>query len=149
MKVTPLFWAWAACALCAGCFDNQRRPPDATPVTSLAALAATNRAEVARLYLRGGAEPLEKGCFAGLTGLRQLDLSERKLAAIPEEIWTLPALEHLYLAWTGLNALPDRSVSSAPAKIPSFINPTRKSVPLADLYSSVLKLYLLSLSVNS
>ena len=36
----------AACLACAGCFDNHSRPADVLTVTSLDALAATNRAEV-------------------------------------------------------------------------------------------------------
>ena len=92
MRQTLLILATVACAALTGCFDNHGRPQDATPVTSLAALAATNRAEVVRLYLRGGTEPLAKGALADLPRLRELDLSERALAAVPEEVFAAAGL---------------------------------------------------------
>ena len=61
MKKSLFIIAATACAVLTGCFDNRERPQDALPVTSLAALAATNRADVVRLYLRGGTEPLVDG----------------------------------------------------------------------------------------
>ena len=77
-KSLPLL-ALALCAVCAGCFDNRGRPPDATPVTSLKALAATNRADVTRLYLRGGKEAVADDAFEGLPNLKELDISERSV----------------------------------------------------------------------
>ena len=112
-KSLPLL-ALALCAVCAGCFDNRGRPPDATPVTSLKALAATNRADVTRLYLRGGTEPLEKGALADLPNLRELDLSERQLAAVPEEVFAMKSLEHLYLVRNEFKELPD-ALATLPA----------------------------------
>ena len=43
MKHSLLFLV-AACLACAGCFDNHSRPADVITVTSLDALAQTNRA---------------------------------------------------------------------------------------------------------
>ena len=106
--------ALALCAVCAGCFDNRGRPPDATPVTSLKALAATNRADVTRLYLRGGTEPLKKGALADLPNLRELDLSERNLTAVPEEVFAMKSLEHLYLVRNEFKELPD-ALATLPA----------------------------------
>ena len=115
MRQTLLILATVACAALTGCFDNHGRPQDATPVTSLAALAATNRAEVVRLYLRGGAEPLAKGALADLPRLRELDLSERALAAVPEEVFALPSLERFWFARNQLAECP-----AALAKLPAL-----------------------------
>ena len=115
MRQTLLILATVACAALTGCFDNHGRPQDATPVTSLAALAATNRAEVVHLYLRGGTEPLAKGTLADLPRLRELDLSERALAAVPEEVFALPSLERFWFARNQLAECP-----AALAKLPGY-----------------------------
>ena len=107
MKSFPSFCLAAVCAFAAGCFDNRGKPADATPVTSLKALAATNRADVTRLYLRGSAEAVGDGAFSDLPNLRQLDISELKLKAVPSSVFGLKALEHLYLARNQLEAVPD------------------------------------------
>ena len=96
-----------ACALAAGCFDNRGKPADATPVTSLAALAATNRADVTRLYLRGGKEKVGDDAFADLPNLKELDISELKLKKVPSSVFALKSLTTLYLARNELDAVPD------------------------------------------
>ena len=107
MKNFALTCMTAACALLAGCFDNWGRPAAATPVTSLAALAATNRADVTRLYLRGGKEEIGDAAFADLPNLRDLDLSELKLKKVPSSVFALKTLTTLYLARNELDAMPD------------------------------------------
>ena len=116
MRLFFTLFAAAACAVLAGCFDHRGRPDDATPVTSLAALAATNRAEVVRLYLRGGNEKLEAGALADLPNLRELDLSERRLAAVPQDVFALSALERLWLARNALAEMP-----AALAQLPALL----------------------------
>ena len=107
MKNFALTCMTAACALLAGCFDNWGRPAAATPVTSLAALAATNRADVTRLYLRGGKEEIGDAAFADLPNLRDLDLSELKLKKLPTSVLSLKALKNLYLARNEFESVPD------------------------------------------
>ena len=97
----------AACAMLAGCFDNWGKPADATPVTSLAALAATNRADVTRLYLRGSKEAIGDDAFTGLSALKELDLSELKLKKVPSGVFSINTLTTLYLARNELEAVPD------------------------------------------
>ena len=107
MKIFAILFLAAACLSVAGCFDNRGRPADATPVTSLKALAATNRADVVRLFLRGSTEQIGDDAFADLPGLKQLDISELKLKTVPSSVFGLKTLEHLYLARNQLEAVPD------------------------------------------
>ena len=107
MDKLALICVTAACALATGCFDNWGKPADATPVTSLAALAATNRADVTRLYLRGGKEAVGDDAFADLPRLRELDISELKLKKVPASVFALKTLTTLYLARNELDAVPD------------------------------------------
>ena len=99
----------AACLACAGCFDNHSRPADVVTVTSLDALAATNRAEVVRLFLRGAPRPVTDADLKGLSDsvLKQLDLSEIKGQAIPDEVAQLPALTYLNLDGNAVTNVPD------------------------------------------
>ena len=127
-----------ACLACAGCFDNRSRPADVVTITSLDALAATNRAEVVRLFLRGAPRPVTDADLGELSDsvLKQLDLSEidgmetvpqkvwslkgltsfwfvrNKLAAIPDEVAQLPELTYLNLDGNAITAVPD-SLSGA------------------------------------
>ena len=71
-----------------------------------------------RLYLRGGTEPLAKGALADLPRLRELDLSERALAAVPEEVFALPSLERFWFARNQLAECP-----AALAKLPALTYP--------------------------
>ena len=114
MKKSLFIIAATACAVLTGCFDNRERPQDAMPVTSLATLAATNRADVVRIYLRGGTEPLVDGSLKDLPALRELDLSERKLKTFPLEIFALPSLTRLWFARNELAQIP-AEVAKMPA----------------------------------
>ena len=107
MKHGVLIFA-AACLACAGCFDNHSRPADVLTVTSLEALAATNRAEVVRLFLRGASRPVTDADLEGLSdsGLKQLDLSELNLEKVPGAVWRLKGLTSLWLARNRLAAIP-------------------------------------------
>ena len=107
MKKLALICMTVACAVVAGCFDNWGKPADATPVTSLKALAATNRAEVVRLVLRKDADPIAEDAFADLPKLEVLDISERKLKKVPSSVFGLKTLKHHYLTRNELEAVPD------------------------------------------
>ena len=99
----------AACLACAGCFDNHSRPADVLTVTSLDALAATNRAEVVRLFLRGALRPVTDADLEGLSNsaLKQLDLSELNLEKVPEAVWRLKGLTSFWFARNKLVSIPD------------------------------------------
>lgn len=106
----------AACLTFAGCFDNHRRPADVVTVTSLDALAATNRAEVVRLLLRGSPKPVSDADLKGLSesALQQLDLSELGMDKIPETVWTLKGLTSLWFVRNKLAEIP-AGVAQLPA----------------------------------
>ena len=110
-----LFILAAACFACAGCFDNHSRPADVVTVTSLDALAATNRAEVVRLFLRGTPRPVTDADLDGLSdsALQQLDLSENK-QQVPAAVWRLKGLTSFWFAYNGLEKIPDE-VAQLPA----------------------------------
>jgi Leucine-rich repeat (LRR) protein len=104
-----LFLLAAACLACAGCFDNWSRPADVITVTSLDALAQTNRAEVVRLFLRGAPRPVTDADFEGLSDskLQQLDLSELNLDKVPAKVWGLKGLTSFWFVRNKLAAIPD------------------------------------------
>ena len=106
----------AACLALAGCFENHSRPADALTVTSLDALAATNRAEVVRLLLRGSQKPVGDDELKGLSAsaLKQLDLSELGLAKVPESVWSFKGLGSLWLARNKLAEIPS-GIAQLPA----------------------------------
>ncbi len=94
--------AVAAAALSAGCFDNKEAPRQAPEARSAEALSKCDRAALERLLLRGRvteAELSAPGFFAGLPALKELDLAETGIAAVPAAVadGSLGALEHLYL----------------------------------------------------
>ncbi len=98
-----------ACLACAGCFDNHSRPADVMTVTSLNDLAATNKAEIVRLFLRGAPRPVTDDDLKELseTGLKQLDLSEIKGQTVPESVWRLKGLTSFWFVRNGLVTIPD------------------------------------------
>ena len=106
----------AACLACVGCFDNHQRPADVVTITSLDALAQTNRAEVVRLSLRGAPRPVTDADLEGLsdTQLRQLDLSELNLEKVPAKVWSLKGLTSFWFVRNKLAAIPDE-VAQLPA----------------------------------
>ncbi len=106
----------AACLACAGCFDNHSRPADVITVTSLGDLAATNRAEIVRLFLRGAPRPVTDADLDGLSdsGLQQLDLSEIDKQNVPGAVWRLKGLTSFWFVRNGLEAIPDE-VAQLPA----------------------------------
>ena len=111
-----LFALMAACLACAGCFDNHSRPADVVTVTSLDALAATNRAEIVRLFLRGAPRPVTDADLEGLSDskLQQLDLSEINLDKVPAKVWGLKGLTAFWFVRNKLTAVPD-GVADLPA----------------------------------
>lgn len=106
----------AACLACAGCFDNRNRPADVVTVTSLDALAVTNRADVVRLFLRGAPRPVTDADLEGLSDsvLKQLDLSELNLSKVPGKVWGLKGLTSFWFVRNKLAAIPDE-VADLPA----------------------------------
>ena len=105
----------AACLAFAGCFDNHSKPADVVTVTSLDALAATNRAEVVRLFLRGTPRPVTDADLEGLSdsALQQLDLSENN-QQVPGAVWRLKGLTSLWFARNKLEVIPDE-IAQLPA----------------------------------
>ena len=106
----------AACLACAGCFDNHSRPADVITVTSLDALAATNRSEIVRLFLRGAPRPVMDADLDGLSDsvLKQLDLSELNLENVPGAVWRLKGLTSFWFVRNKLTTIPDE-VAQLPA----------------------------------
>ena len=106
----------AACLACAGCLDNHSNPADVGTVTSVDALAATNRAEVVRLFLRGAPRPVVDADLDGLSdsALQQLDLSEIDKQQIPTAVWRLKGLTSFWFVRNGLESIPDE-VAQLPA----------------------------------
>ena len=102
----------AACLASAGCFDNHSKPADVVTVTSLDALAQTNRAEVVRLFLRGAPRPVTDADLEGLSDskLQQLDLSELNLDKVPAKVWGLKGLTSFWFVRNKLAAIPDEVV---------------------------------------
>ena len=98
-----------ACLACVGCFENRSRPADVLTVTSLHGLAATNKAEVVRLFLRGAARPITDADLEGLSdsALRQLDLSELNLDKVPGKVWSLKGLTSFWFVRNKLATIPD------------------------------------------
>ena len=111
-----LFAIVTACLACAGCFDNRSRPADVVTITSLDALAATNRAEIVRLFLRGAPRPITDADLEGLSDsvLKQLDLSELNLDKVPGKVWSLKGLTSFWFVRNKLAAIPDE-VADLPA----------------------------------
>ncbi len=138
----------AACLACAGCFDNHSRPADVVTVTSLDALAATNRAEIVRLFLRGAARPVTDADLDGLSdsALQQLDLSELGLAKVPGGVWRLKGLTSFWFARNKLEAIPDE-VAQLPAL--TYLNLDGNAVAaVPDSLAGAVKLRWLRLSAN-
>ena len=143
-----LFFLAAACLACAGCFDNHSRPADVVTVTSLDALAATNRAEIVRLFLRGAARPVTDADLDGLSdsALQQLDLSELGLAKVPGAVWRLKGLTSFWFARNKLEAIPDE-VAQLPAL--TYLNLDGNAVAaVPDSLAGAVKLRWLRLSAN-
>ena len=138
----------AACLACAGCFDNHSRPADVITVTSLDALAATNRADIVRLFLRGAPRPVTDADLDGLSdsGLQQLDLSELNLEKVPEAVWRLKGLTSFWFARNKLEAIPDE-VAQLPAL--TYLNLDGNAVAaVPDSLAGAVKLRWLRLSAN-
>ena len=138
----------AACLACAGCFDNHSRPADVITVTSLDALAATNRSEIVRLFLRGAARPVTDADLDGLSekALRQLDLSELNLEKVPDAVWRLKGLTAFWFARNKLVAVPDE-VAQMPAL--TYLNLDGNAITnVADSLAGATALRWLRLSEN-
>ena len=143
-----LFLLLAACLACAGCFDNHSRPADVLTVTSLDALANTNRAEVVRLFLRGAPRPVTDADLDGLsaTALQQLDLSEISGQTLPGAVWRLKGLTSLWFVRNKLTAIPDE-VAQLPAL--TYLNLDGNSITIVpDSLKGATKLRWLRLSGN-
>ena len=148
MDKMALICVTVACALAAGCSDNRGKPADATPVTSLAALAATNRAEVVRLFLRGAPRPVTDADLEGLSdsALRQLDLSELNLEKVPEAVWRLRGLTSFWFARNKLVSIPD-GVAQLPEL--TYLNLDGNAVTnVSDSLAGAVKLRWLRLNEN-
>ena len=138
----------AACLACAGCFENHSRPADVMTVTSLRELAATNRGEVVRLFLRGSKEPITDAALEGLseTGLQQLDLSECGLKAVPETAWRLKGLTSFWFVRNKLAVIPDE-IAQFPAL--TYLNLDGNSITnIPDSLAGATKLRWLHLDAN-
>ena len=143
-----LFFLAAACLACAGCFDNHSRPADVLTVTSLDALAQTNRAEVVRLFLRGAPRPVTDADLDGLSdsALQQLDLSELNLDKVPAKVWGLKGLTSFWFVRNKLAAIPDE-VAQLPAL--TYLNLDGNAITaVPDSLSGAAKLRWLRLSGN-
>ena len=89
----------SALALAAGCFKDQGSPRELPTANSLEELAsASNRAEIARVLLRGGKGEIAPDAFANMPSLSVLDLAERGLKSVPDAVKGLDKLESLYLS---------------------------------------------------
>lgn len=107
MHMKSLLLAAAALTLLVGCFGNKSKPMgDTKPVMSLAALAATNRAEVTFLSLQKDVAPIAAGSLTNMPALRWLDLTGRRLSEIPGEVLAQQGLERLWLGSNALTNLP-------------------------------------------
>ena len=138
----------AVCLACAGCFDNHSRPADVITVTSLDALAATNRAEIVRLFLRGAPRPVTDADLDGLSDsvLQQLDLSELNLEKVPGAVWRLKGLTSFWFARNKLAAIPDEV---APLPALTYLNLAGNAVTaVPDSLAGAVKLRWLRLSEN-
>ena len=143
-----LFTLVAACLACAGCFDNHNRPADVFTVTSLDALANTNRAEIVRLFLRGAARPVTDADLEGLSDsvLQQLDLSELNLEKVPGKVWGLKGLTSLWLVRNKLAVIPDE-IAQLPAL--TYLNLDGNQITaVPDSLSGATKLRWLRLNEN-
>ncbi len=94
--------------LLAGCFDNMSAPTDAVTVTSVEQLAATNRASVQRLILRGNGKSVAQDGLSGMPILEMLDLSENGFTDVPECVYAQKNLEEFYFARNALVKVPVR-----------------------------------------
>ncbi len=141
----------AACLASAGCFDNHSKPADVVTVTSFAALEATNRADVVRLFLRGEPNCRTNAAAAleGLskTGLAQLDLSENSLASVPDQVWEYKGLTSLWFAHNKLEVIPDGVAQLPELTYLNLDGNSIKSVP--DSLAGATKLRWLRLNGNS
>jgi len=147
MKHSLLILA-AACLACAGCFDNHSRPADVVTVTSLDALAATNRAEIVRLFLRGAPRPVTDADLDGLSDsvLRQLDLSELNMDKVPGAVWRLKGLTSFWFVRNRLETIPDEIAQLSALTYLNLDGNALTTVP--DSLAGVTKLRWLRLSEN-
>lgn len=143
-----LFLLVAACLACAGCFDNHSRPAEVVTVTSLDELAATNRAEVVRLFLRGAPRAVADADLDGLseTELRQLDLSELGIDKVPGKVWSLKGLTSFWCARNKLEVIPDEVAQLPELTYLNLDGNSIKSIP--DSLSGAAKLRWLRLNDN-
>ena len=109
MRMNKWITILAAALACAGCFDNKGKPEDVPTVIGLKTLAATNRAGIVRVILRGekGAIPAE--ALSGLESIRMIDLSERGEKDVPAAVLALKGIKEFYFARNGMTAIPDLS----------------------------------------
>ncbi len=143
------FFLVAACLTCAGCFDNWSRPADVVTVTSLDALANTNRAEVVRLFLRGAPRSVTDDDLEGLSDskLKQLDLSELDMEKVPQKVWSLKGLTSFWFVRNKLAAIPDE-VAQLPALTYLNLDGNNTITNVPDSLAGATKLRWLRLSGN-
>ena len=109
MKLGAVHIALAAAIALSGCFDNREKPVDIPMVTNLVDLASADSIAAGgeiRIVLRGGGEPIPDGALGVSARVRTLDLSERGLAEIPQEVLAYPALNEFYFVRNKLAHVP-------------------------------------------
>ena len=97
----------AATLACAGCFDNKGKPEDVPTVIGLKTLAATNRAGIVRVILRGEKGELPADALSGLESIKMIDLSERGTKEVPPAAFSLKGLKEFYFARNGMERILD------------------------------------------
>lgn len=98
---------FAAALVCVGCFDNRGKPEDVPTVIGVSALAATNRAGIVRVILRGDKGEIPVGALSGLDSIRMIDLSERDTKEVPPPVLALKGIKEFYFARNGMERIPD------------------------------------------
>ena len=83
----------AAALACAGCFDNKGKPEDVPTVIGLKSLAATNRAGIVRVILRGEKGEVPADALSGLDSIKMIDLSERGTKEVPAAALALKGIK--------------------------------------------------------
>lgn len=94
---------------CAGCFDNKGKPEDVPTAIGMQTLAATNRAGIVRVILRGEKGEITDGVLSGLDSVRMIDLSERGTKDVPPAVFKLKGIKEFYFARNGMERIPDLS----------------------------------------